>query len=117
MLDFVQTNWPQVTLKHQKFSGDLQNVKMRLFGNDDQTKWDARSIFKPRLMLTGQGQNGQNLLAAALLDSMDHIKIIKITLGSLYSNQTRTVEDALGEYIREASRAGKAILYIPGKNL
>ena len=117
LIDFVQSNWPQVTLKHQKFSGEMAKIKMRLFGGDDQTKWDARSIFKPRLMITGKRQNGQNILAAALLDAMDHIKIIKITLGSLYSNQNRTVEDALGEYIREASRAGRAILFIPGKHI
>ena len=36
-----------------------------------------------------------------------------MTLSSLYSNTARTIEDALGEAIREASRAGKAVLYLP----
>ena len=38
---------------------------------------------------------------------------LKVTLSSLYSNTARTIEDALGEAIREASRAGKAVLYLP----
>ena len=53
------------------------------------------------------------MIACALLDSINTVKIVKITLSSLYANTARTIEDALGEAIREASRAGKAILYIP----
>ena len=114
LLRFVATNWPQVVLKHEKLCGEAVEAKKRLFGDVGERGWDSKSIFKPRLLITGPHDNAQNQIAGALLDAMDHIKIIKITLASLYSNQNRTVEDALGENIREASRAGRAILYIPG---
>jgi SpoVK/Ycf46/Vps4 family AAA+-type ATPase len=103
----------KVTLKRQKFRNGEQSIKNCLFGNEE-TIWDSKSIFKPKLLITGPKENGQNVTAAALLDEMDHLKIIKLTLSSLYSSQNRTVEDAMAEFIREASRAGRAILFIPG---
>ena len=40
-------------------------------------------------------------------------KLIQLSLSSIYSCSTRTPEDALAEAVRESSRAGGAILFIP----
>ena len=52
LFSFVRTNWPQITLKHDEFLPESEKIRTSLFG-DDSTQWDARSIFKPRLLIKG----------------------------------------------------------------
>ena len=79
LFSFVRTNWPQITLKQDEFDGESQKIRSSLFG-DDSTQWDARSIFKPRLLVKGPRKNGQNMIACALLDSINTVKIVKVTV-------------------------------------
>lgn len=110
LLKQMELNWPRVQLKCKTF--DHKDTRNELFGQSS-SSWHQFVVFSPRLLITGPAKNGQNMIAQALLDSMDNMKIIKITLPSLYACSTRTVEDTLAENLREASRAGQAVLYIP----
>ena len=71
------------------------------------------ATYRPRLLITGPAENGQTQLARALLDNLDHMKTVQLTLPQIYSSSTRTTEDSLAEAIREASRHGNSILFIP----
>ncbi|CAG5079711.1 Oidioi.mRNA.OKI2018_I69.PAR.g9333.t1.cds [Oikopleura dioica] len=108
LLEHVGNLWPHVKLKNSS-----SNRTDRTIFDQPSSSKDEFLIFEPRLLIKGMPDNGQNLLAQALLDSMDSFKIIKVTLPALFACSTRTVEDTLAEMLREASRAGKAVLYIP----
>ena len=110
LLQHVSNLWPQVKLKNSTASYLIS--PNNLFGQSSSSR-DEFLVFEPRLIIKGAAENGQNLLAQALLDSMDSFKIIKVTLPALFACSNRTVEDTLAEMLREASRAGKAVLYIP----
>ncbi|CBY40264.1 unnamed protein product [Oikopleura dioica] len=110
LLQHVSNLWPQVKLKNL---AARNSISPNCFFGASSSSRDEFLVFKPRLIIKGLAENGQNLLAQALLDSMDSFKIIKVTLPALFACSNRTVEDTLAEMLREASRAGKAVLYIP----
>ena len=111
LINHVKQYWPRVQLKGDRLQEEIDLSK--LFNRAETVFTNQNTVFKPRLLLTGATDNGQNRVARALLDSLDHFKLVQLSLTSIYSCSSRTPEDALAEAVREASRTGGAVLFIP----
>jgi len=113
LLDRVNHIWPQIELKSSKLESKCQNTLKNIFDCELDSTAAKNATYRPRLLITGPAENGQTQLARSLLDNLDHMKTVQLTLPQIYSSSTRTTEDSLAEAIREASRHGNSILFIP----
>ena len=85
LFSFVRTNWPQITLKHDEFLPESEKIRTSLFG-DDSTQWDARSIFKPRLLIKGRVILVRDLLKIMLFKGFN-ILLLKKMVQKFSTNQ------------------------------
>ena len=68
----MRQHWPRLQLKSERLSAGLTLSGM--FPRPSEQFKNANTIWRPRLLLTGETGNGQDQLARALLDSIDHLK-------------------------------------------
>ncbi|KAF2363130.1 Bromodomain [Trinorchestia longiramus] len=70
--------------------------------------------YRPRLLLTGtKGQGHSSDLGPALIHAMERVPAHKLHLASLYSNASRTPEEAVTQVIHEACSRPPSIIYMP----
>lgn len=78
--------------------------------DDDPT----RLHFRPRMLVrSSPGQGLTTYLAPAILHHLERLPCHRLDLPALYSNSTRTPEEAVCQIVHEAKRTAPSCLYIP----
>ena len=72
LVKHIRQHWPRVQLKSDRLNDEVNLGK--LFNRAETVFTNQNTTFKPRLLLSGLTDNGQNHLAKALLDLLDHFK-------------------------------------------
>ncbi|CAK9441574.1 uncharacterized protein LODBEIA_P54420 [Lodderomyces beijingensis] len=70
-------------------------------------------ICRPHLLISGREGNGQQYLAAAVLNHLEGFQVQSLDLGSMFGDSTRTPESAIVQAFIEARRHQPAIILIP----
>ncbi|KAA0196163.1 hypothetical protein HAZT_HAZT009589, partial [Hyalella azteca] len=75
---------------------------------------DRRVLYRPRLLLVGNGDLGQSSdLGPAIIHAMDSVPAHKLNFTSLYEYSSRTPEKAVVEIFHEASSRPPSIIFMP----
>ena len=73
LVKHIRQHWPRVQLKSDRLNDEVNLSK--LFNRAETVFTNQNTVFKPRLLLSSSvTDNGQNHLAKALLDLLDHFK-------------------------------------------
>lgn len=76
------------------------------------------TLCRPRFLLHGNGNQGQSVLASALLHSMEELQVIPLDVPSLVAESAaRSMEEALVSRVTSARSAAPCILYMPRAEL
>ncbi|PRP81474.1 ATPase family AAA domain-containing protein 2 [Planoprotostelium fungivorum] len=75
---------------------------------------EKSTIFRPRMVITGQPGMGQTNVAAALLHRLEQFPVTCIDMSELVSHTTaRSVEEAFVSAFREALRKVPSVIFLP----
>lgn len=94
---------------------------MAFAGSGGPAGWPGSSSgslsFRPRLLVTSApGQGLTTYLAPAVLHHLERLPCHRLDLPAIFSNSTRTPEEAICQIIHEAKRTAPSCLYVPHIN-